>query len=308
MKVFSVGLSHISPKCSNSILNDTGCEKNSQINTVSINSDNDQKSADKSPIITYANLPLHFKALQQNIVESKIISAEEYEKLIEEIKTEYSNPTEYFTGSKLYSTDGYQKSIEKKYEGLIPYIGEHDFSADINRYLSKRELFVLSDVQAEKLTKVLDYSLAKMDEEYGKYNGIVYRKGFFNPNIKQFYSTSIDPKSAAKLGGSERYLPYAGYSIIKTKSGHKIYDFQNSHGSHFGNSEKEVLLPRNLNYREITSEKLAPEDIKLKEEFASKFFNGAEDVVYNGKFDCGENRDSILKRIKVYEECADITQ
>ena len=178
----------------------------------------------------------------------------------------------------------YRKDIPVNLLGAVIYAGYNDKSDDINKYLSGRlnyeELakqaieeskngkpsFIGSCIPKHKSTykdmvRLLDYSLKAIDEEYGKYKGIVYRQGYMDCDTPQFFSAS---KSAEIVAGFDSDTETPQYSVIKTKSGHKICDFQEEYGSKFAEGEQEILLDRKAKYRLVPSEEYDAITLKSK--------------------------------------------
>lgn len=150
-----------------------------------------------------------------------------------------------------YNLSKYPK-IKKEQKGLLLYAGCGDLSDEMNRFLSKRELKKLTPTQAKDVISALDYSLNKLDEKFGKYSGIVYRQGFFQPNSKQYISTTTDPVIAATLRGGICMNKNLEFSLLKVKNGHKINEFQRKMGSDYAEDEEEILLSGTSKLREIT--------------------------------------------------------
>ena len=136
--------------------------------------------------------------------------------------------------------------------GLLPYVGHHDKSCDINRYLSGRLSVtdiinnpskhssdykkIPTEQTLRNMVRALDYSLDKIDSEFGKYEGIVYRNGFMGMNEGQYFSTSKNPTLIDKMDFDSGEI-LGEYSVIRTKSGHKIFDFQKKMDDTFAEEE-----------------------------------------------------------------------
>ena len=171
--------------------------------------------------------------------------------------------------NRIYNYKGYDKKplfdidynramypkINPEHEGLLFYAGYADLSDDINRFLSKRELYKMTKPQAKDVVRVLDYSLQKLDEEFGKYSGVVYRQGFFPQGQHQFISATKEPVIAATLRGGIFMNKNLEFSIINTKNGHKITDFQRKMGCEYADEEEEILLSRKSKFKEIIDPK-----------------------------------------------------
>lgn len=251
-----------------------------------------------------------YKIALQN-VDIPIRTVDEYKVIIERIKnSKMMNGNSYYNfNSDLNS--GY-KNINETELGLLSYVGGYDVSNDINKFLSGRfpdlrriKIRVDNGLETncldrytpenygvmEDLVRALDYSLDKVDEEFGIYDGIVYRSGYMDSGCGQYYSTSTDPNVAAKIGNFD-------YSVIRTKSGHKIVDFQRKMESEFANTESEILLDRKSKYRELSIEECDKELLNARETLADSLFKAREDSLYLSKF----NREQLRNLIKVYEE------
>lgn len=143
-------------------------------------------------------------------------------------------------------------NVKPNEEGLLLYAGYDDLSNDMNRFLSRREMYRMNPKQAEDVVRVFDYSLKKLDEQYGKYSGFVYRQGFFPLGQHQYVSTTTDPVIAATLRGGIYLNKNLEFSIVKVKNGHKINEFQRKMGADYAEEEEEILMSRTARYREIT--------------------------------------------------------
>ena len=188
---------------------------------------------------------------------------EEYENLLNKI-LEYSVPDSVSYQTKFIQTEGYE-NVPIELLGLVSYCGCCDKSDEINRWLSGRPSTksTLSDEEMANVIRALDYSLGKLDEKYGKYEGIVYRIGFFNPNTdNQFYSSSL-----SSIFAINNYYKDIGFSVIKVKNGHKICDFQEDTNSkiskRFAKREEEILIDRNSKFRLIPKEEYTKDDKEL---------------------------------------------
>ena len=212
------------------------------------NDKNYNKSAFTSPAFTAVN-GYYTDLVQKGCKSSGVVPLYEYKNILNRIynyKGYDNKPLFDIKYNKMRYPD-----INKEDEGLLFYAGYCDLSDDINRYLSKRELYKMTKAQAKDVVKVLDYSLNRLDEKYGKYSGIVYRQGFFPLGQHQFISTTKDPLIAAKLRGGLFINKDLDFSIIKTKNGHKITNFQREMGSNYAEEEDEILLSRKSKFKEI---------------------------------------------------------
>lgn len=198
--------------------------------------------------------------------------------------------------------------IPVKYVGLLPYCGVNDVSWDINSYLSGRidyskpesldtKKYIPTHDSIKSVVRVLDYSLNELDKDYGKYKGLVFRKGYMAEHSGQFISSSTNPGIAANFNG---YNDKTDYSIIETKSGHKIYEFQKLIHNAYETREKEVLLPRKSKY-----ELISPECYDKKITDAVNIFALELSVASKSK-DAYTSKplsyESAVKKIKVYKE------
>lgn len=195
--------------------------------------------------------------------------------------------------------------------GLVTYCGACDCSEIINMYLSGR----LNDEEIRKayrgllpqdmdscvdVVRALDYSLKHLDEEFGTYNGIVYRRGYMKPGNGQFYSTSKNPALVQyKNMDSKRFNPSEGYSVIRVKDAHKIYKFQEKMCDEFANTEEEVLIGRDADANLVTND-LDDELSAAREELAKHLFIGADEIM-NGVRNTPYTRDQLLSFIDVYD-------
>ncbi len=151
------------------------------------------------------------------------------------------------------------------------YAGYPDRSFSINGSLVEKDY---TDNFINEVIRCLKYGLKKVDEKYGKYEGIVYRGGYFgekNSTVSQsFISTSTDMDVPAKK------MCRGGFHVIQTSHGHKIKDVQKALGSDYAESEKEILLDPNKKFEQI--KELTPELVELKEKIIERlaWFEGCE--------------------------------
>ena len=247
------------------------------------------------------------------ILEPKLIkelppikTSEEYSKLLEKIKS-----IKAINGERFWEYDSEPlcyKGVNSEYIGLLPYCDGQDVSYYINRYLGGILPFDLKCRASEEnicdLIRALDYSLARLDEEFGGYNGIVYRSGFFSPNSKQYASTSINPKFAAEVGGV--FVMSSEYSVILAKNAHKIYDFQKMAKSPYAQKEKEILIGKNeiSLYKQVLPEQHDKRIIRAIDKFATCIYNHSMYSPVNKLFPNRQifSKDTIMKKIKVYSQ------
>ncbi|MBQ3640387.1 hypothetical protein II906_00405 [bacterium] len=215
-----------------------------------------------------------------------ITSEDEYNLLFDRIKDEKTFFMELNYWNSYINERKYQ-NLPQNLKGLTIYAGYGDKSDDINKYLSGRlnyEEAIAESIREynqrkfsitgsslpqhksiyKDMIRVLDYSLKALDDKYGKYEGIVYRKGYMDCNTPQFFSASQSAKLVVEFSQpSDREQ----YSIIRTKSGHKICDFQEEYGSNFANTEQEILLDRKAKYRIVPPEEYDEEILAAKDNF-----------------------------------------
>ncbi len=263
------------------------------------------------PLSEIPNLPIYYNIPAFNILNKSVLNAglteEEYNNTLNKVE-QYSVP--------LYSTTGYN-NIPQKLRGIIPYAGLMDKSNIINQFLSGRNTdenyiyatmtFPVEKTKIKNMIRVLDYSLNKLDEEYGKYDGIVYRTGIINPASPQYYSTSGTQEGAIFHNCSA--LPdKQDYNIIYTKSGHKIYEFQKQSKSLLSeifSIESEVLLDRKSGFKQIPNNELTPDMLAVRKSFLDKILKiyslkhgtkEVEEILSNKK-----RYTDLLSKIKIWE-------
>ena len=199
----------------------------------------------------------------------------------------YKNPLISWQNIKNYHTC---KDIEK---GVIAYAGYDDIHIALNRYLSGRTLpDGFNKQMGEDFTKLVDYSLKKMDKTFPPYNGITYRFGFFDPKVKQYYSTSKSPRT----------FPYGNkdgqHTMFVSKRGHDIEAFQKAKNTSASRQrfidEHEVLMDVSADYRELVD--LTPELLEKRLEYAKTILAERKERLTE------ENIQKIISQIKVYEE------
>ncbi len=236
----------------------------------------------------------------------------EYRKVLKRVESAKSN-----NGEDMWLTKRdkrYYQNADEKEIGLITYCGIDDNSGIINRYLSGRltpdyvekyyDYLPREESSYADAVRVLDYSLDNLDKEFGKYHGCVYRQGFMKEKMDSYVSTSQLPHKAARLHNSwANFNPETQYSVIRTNNGHKINDFQRKMRAIYANLEEEILIPHGKIYRKITPKDMDKELIKAREDFASKLFAGASEIIsgevkeYNGF-----TKEKLLSHVKVYDE------
>ena len=260
-----------------------------------------------------APLPDNPALIPQSVLENEIIYQRQKQLRPIETKSEYSTLLNEIMGYKTtentqYLTmTGYQ-DIDADLFGLVPYCGENDKSNHINMWLTGRQnkrRHLLEDDKMSKIVRVLDYSLKALDKKTGKYKGIVYRKGFFNPiTDKQYYSSSTVPKGAILHSGNT--LPAANnpYSIIKLKNGHNIYEFQKQTNSKISNiyadSEREILIDRKSKFKLITPDQYSDNDKRLKKQFIFNFITASLNPEQTKKF--YKEYDNLSDYVQIWEE------
>lgn len=238
----------------------------------------------------------------------------EYLQILEELSN-FVHPehVEQMNGKSLFQYNKpYYPNVPEKFKGLLPYCGLCDISSEINRYLSGRKLKYLSDNQAQKFCKILNYSLRALDKEFGKYRGIVYRAGYFSPNkSKQFFSSTnsldnVDTVLAVRINENNPEL-----NIINTNCGHKIYEFQKKYCENPMMriefiEENEVLLGGMNKYLEFSSE---VKDKGFKHNTKFRKLHDDMKMIANSMQEFGEmycfdgfDYKTIFERIKVWRE------
>lgn len=182
------------------------------------------------------------------------------------------------------------QDIEK---GVIAYVGYDDIHNALNCYLSGRPLpRNFSKQMGEDFTKLVDYSLKDMDKTFTPYSGITYRFGFFDPKVKQYYSTSKSPKTFP-FGNKD-----GQHTMFVSKRGHDIEAFQKAKNTSATRQrfidEREVLMDVSADYRELVD--LTPELIEKRLEYAKIILTERKEPLTE------ENIRKIISEIKVYEE------
>ncbi|MCM1264788.1 MAG: hypothetical protein NC200_01195 [Candidatus Gastranaerophilales bacterium] len=208
------------------------------------NNSNDREQLDKISFMGYPDL------IKKSIkLAPEIKSKEEYIELLDRIY-KYRNSENELIYNSQFNLASYP-NVSKEQEGILLYAGTSDLSGDINRYLSGRQMTRMSEDMARDVISVLDYSLKNLDNEFGRYSGIVYRQGFFPVDGEQFISSTSVPVIGATLRGGICANPKMNFSIIQTKNGHRIDKFQYKMGSEYAEEEEEILLSRHSKYREV---------------------------------------------------------
>ena len=144
----------------------------------------------------------------------------------------------------------------------------------------------------------MNYSLAKLDEKYGIYKGVVYRGGIFEGRGKQYYSTSAEVSPYVQINSQRKND--LQFHIIKTDSGHKIYKLQEDYYRPEEipryDTEHEVLLSSS-EYAEVENKEGYRH---LIEDFANKL---SEQLIIRGKEFTPEY---VAGKIKVWQEVKSI--
>lgn len=252
---------------------------------------------------------ISFAALKINNKSSKLLinilppitKEEEYMQILKEV---CNTPTIY--GERFWNMEfeyNNYKNIKEAYIGLLPYCGNCDVSYYINCYLSKRPANAGTYVASEKsmcnIIRALDYSLARLDEDFGKYEGIVFRKGFFSPKPIQYASTSMHAGIASSFNG---FNMHDEFSIIRVKNAHKIYDFQKAMNSSYATEESEILIDRHSRHRLVPLNEYDDEIIKAKEELARFMYLDFHSGINSFKIKTNTLQKKFMNIIKVYEE------
>lgn len=236
-------------------------------------------------------------ALEEAIGIKPIKSSEEYNTVLQRLQLKeewgdnlygwYKNPLISWQNVQNYPTC---RDIEK---GVIAYAGYDDIHIALNSFLSGRTLPEgFSKQMGEDFTKLVDYSLKNMDKTFTPYNGVTYRFGFFDPKVKQYYSTSKSPKT----------FPYGNkcgqHTMFVSKRGHDIEAFQKAKNTSASRQrfidEHEVLMDVSADYRELVD--LTPELIEKKLEYAKIILMERKEPLTE------KNIRKIISEIKVFEE------
>jgi hypothetical protein len=238
-----------------------------------------------------------------------IKTKEEYDELLKEILGYEAPPNRNGLSEPVIQIFDYENA-DKCLKGLIAYCGGWDLSKIINCWLTGRTFQNnqnLNDEQIANIIRCMDYSLEKLDDIYGTYKGIVYRKGFFNPiTDKQFYSTSEEAIKAVKHSG--KHIPSSDnpYSIIKVKKGHDIKAFHLNANSclsrNFAQKEKEILLDRHSEFRKIPECEYNDEDKKLVEMLLAQAIRKTDDISEKDLNNVLMHNQDLLKHISIWEE------
>ena len=238
-----------------------------------------------------------------------IKTEEEYDELLTEILGYKAPPSPNGLREPVIQRWDYENS-DKCLKGLIAYSGGWDLSNMINCWLTGRTFqnnLNLNDEQIANIIRCMDYSLEKLDDIYGTYKGIVYRKGFFNPATdKQFYSTSEEAIKAVRHSGNHIPSSDNPYSIIKVKKGHDIQAFQLNANSFlsrkFAQTEKEILLDRHSEFRKIPESEYSEEDKKLVEMLLAQAIRKTDDINDRDINNVLMHNQDLLKYISIWEE------
>lgn len=244
------------------------------------------------------------------------ITESEYNRLLLELnskKMRHVGPLgdilgDYYQSLLYLAEDGVQ--VPQKMKAVKMYIGNgsqdtkshcRELFLDINYFLSNykghfipklekgananrtRGLINFDSETAKDVVKCLDYSLKEIDKEFGVYKGFVYRNGKMSSNSNTYVSTSKDLHCT--MGDTSEF------HVIKTKRGHDIHKFQKKYYS-VNESENEILLPRDAQYRELTGLQYEEERLKLAKAKYEYLKSGNENITF----------ENVLSRTHVWEE------
>lgn len=236
-----------------------------------------------------------------NIKISPIESEEEFENELNSLK---NTADDKFIFGNCFSD---KNSPDKYSKALQAYIGEHDISMYINRYMSSGKplqnmkikdfktgkTYILSEKSLKKYIRIMEYSLRKTDEKFSPYKGTVYRSGYFDKNGGQFWSTSKYAKGAVGHASGGEEFPVT-FSVIKVYNGYDIHKINKN--TRFS-TEEEVLLRPNGTYTDIT-------DKISKNEYASYYndiLNQIKEILKeNFGTDDIEKAKEFIGSLKVY--------
>ncbi|MBQ9246118.1 hypothetical protein IJ182_07625 [bacterium] len=238
-----------------------------------------------------------------------ITSEKEYDELLQKILSYKIYSEDSDIPEKCVCIWGYENT-PKELQGLIAYCGSDDRSEHINSWLAGRNLPMNKIINEGKIIDIIrcfEYSLGKLDEKYGKYRGVVYRSGFFNPlTDKQFYSTSADSFSAIKHVQKELPSKKTPYSIIRIKSGHNINAFQKDTKSfiskRFSESEKEILIDRKSKFRLVPESEYTETDKRLKTILLTQAVKKTDEIKQKDITQALNEHSDLLKYISIWEE------
>lgn len=195
------------------------------LNTTSLHSKN----------IVFKSNPIKLAKIGFSNIE-KITSEKKYDNLMNGLKK-----------SKNWSY--YWNSQNKFEEGIMPYTYREDISYQINSFLRDPNFCTkfrkINENFLTNIIKILDFALYKIDEIYGKFEGIVYRYGKTDNISEGFTSTAKNPIGAIDF--YERYVyqdkqPEYPMYIIYTKNGHKINDVHKRIGGINPMPERQVCI------------------------------------------------------------------
>ena len=233
-----------------------------------------------------------------------IKSQDEYNKILKEMY----NYSYYACGrDRLFFDDtGYQHA-DNNLKALSLYCGLNDRSYMINSWLSgrrKNNYRTLSDNKIANAIRAFEYSLRELDKKYGKFEGKVFRNGYFNPNTdRQYYSASDNFSCAKAFSHHADAIKFKPYSIIKVKNAHKIYKFQEDVNSpvsiKFSEREHEVLIDRKSKFRRIPPEEYTKEDIKDIKMILKKAYHV---LPWQMDLDKLEQKYKLVSSIAIWEE------
>lgn len=244
------------------------------------------------------------------------ITESEYDRLLLELhskKMRHIGPLgdvlgDYYQSLLYLAEDGVQ--VPQKMKALKMYIGNgsqdtrshcSELYLDINyflrnykgSYIPKLEkgtnayrtigLINFDSETAKDIVRCLDYSLKEVDKEFGVYKGFVYRNGKMSSNSGTYVSTSTDLHCTT--GDTSEF------HVIKTKRGHDIHKFQQKYYP-VNESENEILLPRDAQYREVTGLQYEEERIKLAKAKYEYLKPGHANITF----------EDVLSRTHVWEE------
>ena len=214
------------------------------------------------------------KQRRENI---KDINDDEYNEIMNYLIDNRSDLNSRYVPNNYFIDKSYCGNIPFEFMGVIPYCGYEDCNKHINNFITGEEKFssLEKETENEKFISALNYSLDRIDDRYGKYDGIVYRKGRFAPSIPRFYSTSANiPKDDyiySNLENEFNNKKEINFNVIKLKNGHKLnsmlYEYATSGLKELAEEEDEILIDTKSKFNYLTEKEATPELRELKENY-----------------------------------------
>lgn len=209
------------------------------------------------------------------------ISEEEYNDIIDDLIENHSSIDCRYKSSTDHFIDlSYCEDIPFEFMGVIPYCGYESSSKRINKYLLGIERKADEETEQKKADYIsaLNYSLEKIDEKYGKFEGYTYRRGHFSPNTNRYYATGQSVVADSYIYNVIDNGLYPDkihhYNVIKLKNGHKVNkmlnEYSHSHLKELASQEDEIIIDAKSKFRYVNPSEYSDKEQNICDEYFNK--------------------------------------